>query len=56
VVIGGDFGESPLWATMAPEMNSATALANRIAEVRGDFMKRSDQCKKLWLTVHHTFT
>jgi hypothetical protein len=31
---------------MAPEMNSAVALANRIAEVRGDFIR----------TVNHTNT
>jgi hypothetical protein len=26
---------------MAPEMNSAIALANKIAEVRGDFIKKT---------------
>jgi hypothetical protein len=52
---GGDFGESAVRATIAPETNSATALANNNAEARGDFMKRSSQCRKPRLTVHHTF-
>jgi hypothetical protein len=51
---GGDFGESAVRAIIAPEMNSATAPANKNAEARGDFMNRSNVGKP-WLTVHHTF-
>jgi hypothetical protein len=40
---GGDFGESAVRATIAPEMNSATAPARSNAEVRGDFIERSSQ-------------
>jgi hypothetical protein len=40
---GGDFGESAVRATIAPEMNSATAPARSNAEVRGDFIEQSSQ-------------
>jgi hypothetical protein len=44
-----------VWATNAPETNSATALTSRSAEARGDFdfMKLSGQCEP-WPIVHHT--
>lgn len=40
---------------MAPEMNSAMALANKIAEVRGDFIKK-DPISMTVATVNHKNT